>query len=87
MIETPAEKLANAKMKIEMGIADKVKVLSEIEGISTDEAEKIIEEMAMRKQASIQLMQGIQMNDKKDNSQDNQQQDQQLNVDSEEENN
>jgi hypothetical protein len=49
MIETKTEKLANAKSKIDLGIADSVSTLMEIDGVSEDEAIKQIDDIRQRK--------------------------------------
>ncbi len=53
MIETKSEQLDNSKKKIDLGIADAVSVLSEIEGISTDQAEEKILEIQDRKNQNL----------------------------------
>lgn len=49
MVQTMAEKLANAKSEIDLGIADAVSVLSDIKGVSADQANEIIAEINSRK--------------------------------------
>jgi hypothetical protein len=49
MIETKSEKLANAKSKIDLGIADAVSVLAEVDQISEDMAIEKIESLELRK--------------------------------------
>lgn len=56
MVETEADKLANEKVKIEMGISDKVLALAEIDGVSEDEAIKRLENIDKRKLESMQKM-------------------------------
>jgi hypothetical protein len=56
MIETVSEKLANEQARIDMGISDKVIALSQIDGISEDEAEERILEIEERKIESMRLM-------------------------------
>lgn len=49
LIETRAESLDNAKKKIDLGIADKVSTLMDVEGLSEDLAIEKIESMEQRK--------------------------------------
>jgi chaperonin cofactor prefoldin len=56
MLETESEKLANEKVKIEMGISDKVIALAEIDGVSEEEAIKRLEDIDKRKLESMQKL-------------------------------
>jgi len=49
LIETRAESLDNAKKKIDLGIADAVSVLMDVEGLSEELAEEKIETINQRK--------------------------------------
>lgn len=53
MIETKAEQLANAQLKINLGIADAVSVLAEIDEISEDQAIEEIAEIQLRKSQNL----------------------------------
>jgi len=59
MIETKSEQLDNAKKKIDLGIADAVSILEEIDGISEDEAIEEIAEIQQRKLMNYQVMSQI----------------------------
>ena len=54
MIETKSEQLDNAKKKMDLGIADAVSILEEIDGISEDEAIEEIAEINQRKLDNMQ---------------------------------
>lgn len=59
MLETKAEKLENGRKKIDLGIADRVMVLSDVENISKEAAEEIIEEIDKRRsEALLEMAQG-----------------------------
>jgi hypothetical protein len=53
MLETKSEQLANAKIKQDLGIADDVSTLMEIENIDEEEAQEKIDEIQARKAAKI----------------------------------
>jgi hypothetical protein len=55
MVETISEKLANGQKKIELGIADRTSVLAELNGITEEAAEEIIEKIDERRIARLQL--------------------------------
>lgn len=56
MIETTSEKLDNAQKKLDLGIADRVSILSDIKGISEEMALEEISELDKRKTEQISLM-------------------------------
>lgn len=58
MIETTSEKLTNAKSRIDIGISDKVTVLSEIDNISIEEAQNKLSEIQQRKLDSMTSLMG-----------------------------
>lgn len=64
MIETKSEQLANAKSKIDLGIADRVSVLADIEGISIEQAEEQIQQIDERRKSFLVEVasQGIEQN-------------------------
>jgi hypothetical protein len=72
MVETKSEKLANAQAKIDLGISDKILALSEIDEISEDAAEEIINKIEQRKIESISRLSELNnFTEEVDNTQDN----------------
>jgi hypothetical protein len=53
MVETASEKLANAKSKIDLGIADRVSIYADIYGVSEDKAQEEINSMVERRALAL----------------------------------
>jgi hypothetical protein len=56
MVETTKDKLENGKSKIDLGISDRVLLLSELEGLSTEAAQEKIDEIDERRADYLQTI-------------------------------
>lgn len=57
MIETKSEQLDNAQKKVDLGIADQVSILADLEHISIEEAQIQIDEIQSRRRLRLQSLQ------------------------------